>query len=224
MSLFISFEGGEGSGKSTQAELLREMLVAAGHRVLAVQEPGGTELGSYLRSWLKATKKPLTPEAELFLFVAARSELVRRVIRPALESGATVIADRYADSTTVYQGYGRRLPLRSVNSANALATDGLWPHLTVLLDAPPEVTFHRAQLRPSVDDQGGPGLAEAPPESEQRRFEEASPRFHRRVHQGYLKLAARQPRRWAVVDASQPPEAVAALVWERVERLLSARS
>ncbi len=206
MSLFISFEGGEGSGKTTQAKLLHDRLVAGGHLTLAVREPGGTELGEYLRTWLKATRKPMTPAAELFLFTAARSEVVRRVIRPALESGAMVIADRYADSTTAYQGYGRRLPLRSVHSANKLATDGLWPHLTMFLDMPPEAALRRT------------------PEGADRRFEDEDLQFHRRVRDGYLKLAARGPQRWAIIDASQSTEAVADRVWERVSPLLPAES
>ena len=225
MSLFISFEGGEGSGKTTQAELLHDRLTAGGHRTLAVREPGGTELGDYLRTWLKATRKPLTEAAELFLFTAARSELVRRVIRPALQSGTTVIADRYADSTTAYQGYGRRLPLRSVHSANKLATDGLWPHLAILLDAPLELVLRRVRLQPSLfDRQDRPEAKARIDEGVSRRFEEADLGFHRRVRDGYLKLAAQDPQRWAVLDASQPPETVADLVWRRVEPLLSAKS
>ena len=188
MSLFISFEGGEGSGKTTQAELLRDRLAAEGRRTLAVREPGGTELGDYLRTWLKATGKPITPEAELFLFTAARSEVVRGVIRPALKSGAIVIADRYADSTTAYQGYGRRLPLRAVRSANELATDGLWPHLTVLLDAPPKTTLHRVRLQSSLfDDQTRPETKARTDEGISRRFEQEEEAFHRRVREGYLK-------------------------------------
>ena len=123
--LFITFEGGEGVGKSTQARLLTERLRAAGRNVVPVHEPGGTPLGEYIRNWVKAQSAPLTSAAELLLFTASRAELVRRVIRPSLNDGAIVIADRYADSTTVYQGYGRQLPLRQVaEAANALATGG----------------------------------------------------------------------------------------------------
>ena len=215
MGLFVSFEGGEGSGKTTQAALLVERLVAGSHRVEAVHEPGGTKLGAHLREYLKDTDRPLTPEAELYLFVAARSELVRQVIRPALEAGAVVVADRYADSTTAYQGYGRRLPLRSVRSANQLATASVWPDLTVLLDAPVELGLDRA--RPAPLDQRHTGRAG---DGQERRFEEAPVAFHRRVRRGYLRLAAAEPERWAVLDASRPVQALAEEVWRLVaERL-----
>ena len=219
MGLFISIEGGDGSGKSTQVKLLYERLTAEGHQVVSVREPGGTGLGNYLRDYLKSTSKPLTPEAELFLFVASRSELVRRVIRPALEAGNIVVADRYADSTAAYQGYGRRLPARHVTSANQLATDGLWPDLTLLLDAPPELGLDRAGVTPL--DRRNTGR---PNERGRRRFEEAGASFHRRVREGYLKLAAKEPQRWDVLDASLPVDALAELAWQKVADLLSVRS
>ena len=228
MGLFISIEGGDGTGKSTQVKLLCDRLTKQGQQVLSVREPGGTELGAYLRDYLKSTSKPLTPEAELFLFVAARSEVVRRVIRPALAAGNIVVADRYADSTTAYQGYGRRLPTRHVTSANQLATDGLGPDLTLLLDAPPEVTLARARVQTSLEDKRDEdqrvmdGLSRAK-ESGQQRFEIASASFHRRVREGYLKLAAKEPQRWAILDASLPEDALAELVWQRMEDLLSTR-
>ncbi len=224
MGLFISFEGCEGSGKTTQAGLLHDRMATEGLKVLLVHEPGGTELGTNLRTWLTATNKPMTPEAELFLFTAARSELVRRVVRPALDSGMTVIADRYADSTTAYQGYGRRLPLRHVNGANELATDGLWPHLTVLLDAPTELLLRRARVQTSFDEQGRFDPTARAQGSELRRFEEASLEFHRRVRDGYLKLATKDPQRWLVVDAAEPTESIAARIWERTSELLAEHS
>ena len=216
MGLFVSFEGGEGTGKSTQARLLLERLAAQGYEAVDVREPGGTGLGSHLREYLKATDLPLTAQAELFLFVAARSELVRRVIRPALDAGKVVVADRYADSTTVYQGHGRRLPLRRVRSANSLATGGLWPDLTVLLDLPPEMGLDRARLTPLDRRNAG-----RPEDKDSRRFEEAGLAFHRRVRDGYLKLVSREPARWLALDAAQPVEALADQVWERVAGLLA---
>ncbi len=219
VGLFVSFEGGEGAGKSTQAQLLRDRLAAEGYKVLEVREPGGTDLGIHLREYLKSTSKPLTAEAELFLFAAARSELVRTSVMPALEVGVAVVADRYADSTTAYQGYGRKVPMKYVRSANELATGGLWPDLTVLLDMAPELGLDRARVTPM--DQRHAGRVE---ELGARRFEEASLAFHRRVSQGFLKLAQREPQRWLVLEATQSVDAVAAQVWERVARLGGFRS
>ena len=145
MGLFISFEGGEGSGKSTQAALLAERLQQAGRRVAHLREPGSTGLGDYLRRWLKSNDRAMTHEAELFLFTAARAELVRRVVKPALKDGEVVVCDRYADSTMAYQGYGRGLPLAAVQSANRLAAGGVWPDVTFLLDGDPQALLLRAR-------------------------------------------------------------------------------
>jgi dTMP kinase len=205
LALFITFEGGEGAGKSTQANLLVERLRAVGETVVALREPGGTPLGDYLRDWLKASDRPLTAEAELLLFVAARAELVRSLIIPALAAEQAVVLDRYADSTTAYQGYGRGLPLRQVASANALATGGLSPGLTVLLDAPPEATLQRALSRTGEDGE--------------RRFEDEAAAFHRRVRAGFLRLAKRSPERWLVLDAMESEATIHARVWKRVQRV-----
>ena len=225
MGFFVSLEGGEGTGKTTQAKLLCDRLAAHGHRVVAVREPGGTDLGAYLRSYLKATSKPLTPEAELFLFVAARSELVRRVIRPAMEAGSVVVADRYADSTTAYQGYGRRVPLRYIRNANELATGGLWPDITVLFDAPLDVALNRARTQGSLrEEHQEPAGLDRAAESDKQRFERIGASFHRRVGAAYLKLAVQEPQRWVVLDAAQPAESLAELVWRHVAERLDARS
>ena len=150
--------------------------------------------------------------------------MVRRVIRPALAAGTVVIADRYADSTTAYQGYGRRLSKRHVRSANKLATGGLWPAVTVLLGAPLEAALARAQVQASFDVHGQIDRTGRAQESSQRRFEEASAAFHRRVRDGYLRLAAREPQRWLVLDATAAPEALAADIWEGIGPLLAARA
>ncbi len=223
MSLFISFEGGEGSGKSTQSEILCDRLAVQGYRVVRVQEPGTTDLGSHLRSYLKSTSSPLTPEAEVFLFAAARSELVRRIVLPALEQGKVVVADRYADSTTAYQGYGRRVPLRNIRSANDLATAGRWPDITFLLDVPVEIGLNRARVQTSLDDGRDDGQrdrdgSKRAEESDEQRFESAGVAFHKRVRDGYLKLAAREPERWTVLDASMAEDLLAQQVWDRVSR------
>ena len=206
--MFITFEGGDGTGKTTQARLLVERLRQEGEAVLPLREPGGTPLGDDVRSWVGSRDRPLTPEAELFLFVAARAELSRAVIEPALAEGKTVVLDRYADSTTVYQGDGRRLPRRLVRAANELATGGLIPDLTVLLDAPPAATLRRA-------------IAHAGPDRVSR-FEAADAAFHRRVRAGFRRLARREPERWLVLDALAPSEATAAAVWQRVSSMLRA--
>ena len=206
---FFSFEGGDGTGKSTQARILCGRLEVSGWTVTPVREPGGTEVGDLLRSYLKATDSYLTKETELFLFVAARSELVRAVVQPALAASRIVVADRYADSTLAYQGYGRRVPIAFVRAANAVATGKLWPDLTILLDAPPEQSLGRTGGQPMPEDGAG------------RRFEEAGIGFHRRVRSGYLRLAAREPRRFVVIDAMQPPERVASEVWARVAPFLN---
>lgn len=226
MALFISFEGGEGTGKSTQAKLLRARLVSQGYQVVDVSEPGGTELGLYLRDYLKATGKSLTYEAELYLFAAARSELVRRILRPALDSGKVVITDRYADSTTVYQGYGRRVPLRYINNANELATDGLWPDITFLLDAPLEITLGRArvqtQLGTTSDGESSRNLdKERLSEGHAQRFEKAAESFHQRIRDGYLKLANQESNRWLVLNADDPVDIIAEIIWQKVSDLLS---
>lgn len=207
MSLLITFEGGEGVGKTTQASRLVQRLEAERYEVLALHEPGGTPLGNYLREWLKSTHEPLTAEAELYLFVAARAELVRAVIRPALNEGRIVVLDRYADSTTVYQGDGRGLPAASIAAANELATGGLEPDLTLLLDAPPVAALKRARRRQDPADQ--------------RRFENETQEFHRRVRNGFLSLAKGTPQQWAVLDAEQSVDHVSEQVWGRVKPLLT---
>ena len=149
--VFISFEGGEGSGKSTQAELLRDAMIAANRRATLVHEPGSTSLGEYLRRYLKEESVSLTGQAEVLLFSAARAQLVAEQLRPLLEQGTNLVADRYADSTLAYQGYGRELDLEMVRGLNAFATDGLRPDLTFLLDLSPAVGLARVQPQLALD-------------------------------------------------------------------------
>ena len=198
---FIVFEGLDGSGKSTQARALYRRLRRRGYPVLSTREPGGTPLGEVLRRWLKG-RRPLSTVAELSLFVAARAQLVREVVRPALDTGITVVADRYAASTVAYQGYGRELDLDLVRALNRKATGGLIPDLTVLLDLPAEAALKRKG--------GGPSDA----------FETAPSDFHARVRQGYLAQAAQDPDRWLVLDAAQPQRALSQQVWTKVQPLL----
>ena len=222
--LFISFEGGEGSGKTTQTDLLVARLEAeTKRRVVRLHEPGGTPLGEYIRNWVKAQSAPLTLQAELLLFVASRAELVERVIRPELDNGAIIIADRYADSTTVYQGHARGLPLKDVRAANAIATGGVWPDLTFLLDVLPDASLRRAGLQMSFDEEGQVEPLPRADDNAKRRFEELGTSFHRKVRDGYLRLAKAEPERWVVVDGQQPVEEVHAQVWERVQGLLRSK-
>lgn len=206
MSLFITFEGGEGGGKSVQAKALYRKLSKASIPVLLTHEPGGTAFGRRIGRWLKwAQDTSISPLTELMLFNASRAQLVAEVIKPALKSGKVVISDRYADSTTVYQGYGRGLDLAMVKAVNKAATQGLTPDLTILLDAPVETCFARKGTE------------------KRDRFEQEAIAFHNKVREGYLKLASEEPERWLVVDASQSKAKIAEIIWQRVSRLLSSQ-
>ncbi len=195
--MFITFEGGEGAGKSTQTALLADRLRAARREVELLREPGGTALGEELRGLLLHKDKAVSLEAELLLFLAARAELVGKVIRPALDRGAVVICDRFSDSTIAYQGYGRGIDVGAIRTLNRWATGGLEPDLTVLLDVPVDV----GRLRKHGDDDV---------------FFREGDAFHIRVREGYHYLAAREPERWLVLDGTKPPEEIAAAIWQRV--------
>jgi len=206
MALFITFEGGEGSGKSVQAKVLYRTLSQLTIPVILTREPGGTPLGkkiSYRLKWAKDTD--ISPLTELLLFNASRAQLVSEVIRPNLEKGKFVICDRYADSTTAYQGYGRGLGLEMVEAINNAATQGLKPDLIVLLDIPVEEGLARKRVK------------------KQDRFEQEDIAFHQRVRDGFLKLAADEPQRWLVIDATQSKEEIEEIIWQRVSQLLSSR-
>ena len=200
---FISFEGGEGAGKSTQAELLRRRLANMNLPVLLVREPGTTRLGEQVRNIIKSQSDNV-PAADALLFMAARAQLMNDVIVPELKNGTTVICDRFSDSTIAYQGYGGRLNLDRLAHANELATDGIVPDLTILLDVTPETGLQR---RDAVDHSSG---------ETKRRFEEMPLRFHRTVRRGYRELANHEPNRWVEVDASSSLDQVAEDVWRHV--------
>jgi len=203
MSLFITFEGGEGSGKSVQAKALYRRLTKSAIPALLTHEPGGTPFGNKLGRWLKWVQgAALSPLVELMLFNASRAQLVTEVIKPNLKSGKVVISDRYADSTTAYQGYGRGLDLEMVKATNNAATQGLKPDLAILLDISTEEGLARKRKR-------------------QDRFEREELSFHHRVRKGYLKMAADEPERWLVVDASQSKREITKTIWQRVSQLLS---
>jgi len=203
MPLFITFEGGEGCGKSTQAELLHRRLKKLAVPAMLIHEPGKTALGEKVAQLLKWSQDiKITPLSELLLFNASRAQLVTEVIKPTLKKGINVICDRYADSTTAYQGYGRGLDLSIVKSANKVATQGLVPGLSILMDMPVEEGM--ARKRGTKPD----------------RLEKESLAFHRCVRAGYLKIAKAEPKRWLVIDALQSQEAIAGIIWQRVRKLL----
>ena len=209
--LFITFEGGEAAGKSTQVRLLAAFLRNAGLGVVAVAEPGSTALGARVRRLVKFGQMPIGPRAEAMLFVAARAQLVEEVIAPSLAEDSAVVSDRFADSTLAYQGYGRGLDVDELRRLNDAATGGLAPGLTVLLDLPMEVALIRR--RPRDSDRFEASLAQADP---------ADVAFHLRVREGYLALASEEPERWLVLDATLPRREVARHVRERVALMLSA--
>lgn len=203
MSLFITFEGGEGCGKSTQAKLLYQRLKRLTVPVLLIHEPGKTALGEKVAHLLKWSQDiNITPLAELLLFNVSRTQLVTEVIKPNLKKNINVICDRYADSTTAYQGYGRGLDLSIVKTANNIGTQGLMPDLTILLDISAEEGMSRKKG------------------TKADRLEKESLAFHRRVRAGYLKMAKAEPKRWLVLDATQSKEAIAGIIWQRVRKLL----
>lgn len=197
--MFISFEGIEGSGKSTALTLLAQELERRGYDVLRTREPGGCGLGRALRPiLLDARTRSLNMRAELYLFLADRAQHVAEVIRPALEAGQIVLCDRYTDSTLAYQGYGRGLDPEKLRRINEMATGGLVPDLTLLMDLPVGLGLERAGLR---NQRQGTVLSEG-------RFDAESMDFHERVRQGYLALAAEEPCRIACIDTEQRPEDV----------------
>jgi len=203
--LFITFEGGDGSGKSTQARLLAQRLEAAGYDVTLTQEPAATDVGRL--AWEGIAAGGLDAHAELFLFLAARSDHIARVIAPALGAGRVVVCDRFADSTVAYQGYGRGLDPRLLQRLNRLATKGIRPDLIFLLDIP--VKEGLARQGKAGNDRDAIGRETAV--------------FHERVHAGYRALAQAEPRRWAVLDGRWPVDELADEIWRRVERLLKRR-
>lgn len=208
--LFITFEGTEGGGKSTQITRLAERLAGLNRKLRSLREPGGTPIGEEIRHTLKHSEvnHAMTAEAELLLMNASRAQLVREVIRPALAAGEIVLCDRFYDSTVAYQGYGRQLDLPRVRNVIQFAVDGTVPNLTLLLRVPIEISETRRVAR---------GAAE------RDRFEEADREFFRRVEQGYDAIARSEPQRMKVIDATQAIERVAEDIWREVEPLLSLR-
>jgi dTMP kinase len=210
--VFITIEGGDGAGKTTQAALLQRRLEASGWKVVVTRDPGGTSVGEEIRDILLGAAREesnspspssLAPPTEALLFLASRAQLLSEVIRPALQRGEIVICDRYSDSTLAYQGYGRGLDLEIVKAANNLATGDLKPDLSVLLDLPVPVALGRKGEREEQDHVGG-----------------QSHEFHERVRRGFGELAAAEPQRWLVVDATLAIDTISRFIWDRVQGLL----
>ncbi len=206
--MFITLEGPDGSGKTTQIGLLREALVAAGYHPLLTREPGGTAIGDQIRAILhNVSNTEMVPTAEILLYSASRAQLVAELVRPALAAGRIVLCDRFADSTMAYQGYGRGLDIKVLRTITAFATAGLKPDLTLLLDVPAAVGLSRRKV-------GG---------AEWNRMDQQALEFHRWTREGYQSLAAAEPQRWRLIDAAGPVEEVAAAVWSAVSAVLHER-
>ncbi len=198
-SLFVTFEGGEGSGKSVQSRILYRRLSKSAIATLLVHEPGSTPLGERLSRLVKSCRSgSISPTTELLLFNAARSQLVNMVIRPCLNSGTVVICDRYTDSTLAYQGYGRGLKQELVRSANEIATGGLKPDLTILLDVPVREGLERKR------------------NDDTDRFQSEEIAFHERVRRGYLALARKEPDRFFVINGTLNKQSISQAIWQRI--------
>ena len=209
--MFITLEGIEGCGKSTQIHLLHQRLASLGLRVVLTREPGGSELGRHLRSLLlHKDSAGLTAHSELFLYLADRAQHVAEVIKPALVRGDIVLCDRFADSTVVYQGYGRGLEPRLLDSLNQMVVARCVPDLTLILDLPVETGLRRARARNFARNQS----------DSEGRFEDESLGFHHRIREGYLIWASLHPGRCVVVQADLHPEAVGAKIWSLVSARL----
>jgi dTMP kinase len=203
--MFITLEGPEGSGKTTQIKALEEHLRSQGRDVVTTREPGGTPIGDQVRAVLTNLENTaMQPRTEILLFLAARAQLVEEVIRPQTLAGKLVISDRYADSTLAYQGYGHGYDRALLRQLLEFATGCLWPDLTLLLDVDPEIGLKRKKT-------GG----------EWNRLDAYAVAFHQRVRAGYLELAALEPARWVVIDAARPPEDVQKAIRRAVEEKIN---
>lgn len=204
---FITFEGPEGAGKSTQIRRLAGRLQDAGRPHVLTREPGGTDIGTALRGLVLDARSQMTAMTEFLIYSASRAQLVQEVMRPALGRGEVVVCDRYVDSSYAYQGHGRGLDLAQLRAVSAAATGGLMPDLTFLLDIDPELGLQRAARVGEPD-----------------RIERAGLAFHRRLRQGFLELAAQEAPRFVVLDAAEPEAALSQQIWNVVQARLLAGS
>ena len=211
MSLFITFEGPEGSGKTTQAQLLYEYLQGRGYSLFLTREPGGTGIGDQIREVLHSLENTeMLPQTEILLYSASRAQLVGQIIRPHLDRGEIVLCDRYADSTLAYQGYGHGLDLQVLQVITAFATGGLKPDLTIYLDVDVEEGLRRKLA------------AHHAGEAEWNRMDQQELAFHHRVREGYLQMVAAEPERWVVIEAVQTVDVTQQAIRAEVEAKLPA--
>ena len=209
MSLFVTFEGPDGSGKTTQIRLLRAYLEEKGYPICQTREPGGTSIGDQVRQVLHdPANAEMRATTEILLYSASRAQLVEEVIRPALACNQIVLCDRYAESTLAYQGSGRQLDLDVLGTVTAFATGRLRPDLIVYLDIPVEEGLHRKRRAHETED------------DELNRMDQQAVDFYQRVRRGYLRLAEEEPDRWLIVDARQPVEAIQQVIRKKASALL----
>jgi dTMP kinase len=213
MIRFITFEGGDGSGKTTQLKALESHLIARNKSCIATREPGGTSLGRLIRqALLEVSNQPITSPAELFLYLADRAQHMQEVILPALEEGKVVLCDRHTDSTLAYQGYGRGIDLGLLRRLNDIASRGIRPDLTLLFDCPVEIGLSRTAQRQSQA---------STIRSREDRFERERIEFHEKVRKGFLELAQAEPQRFRIIDAARSAAEVGQEIMDIIDRELS---
>ncbi len=213
MIRFITFEGGDGSGKTTQLKALDGYLTERGKSCIATREPGGTSLGNLIRQvLLEVGKQPITSPTELFLYLADRAQHIHEVIIPAIKQGKVILCDRHTDSTLAYQGYGRGIDLGLLRSLNDIASQGIKPDLTFLFDCPVEIGLSRTAQRQSQAITGA---------GREDRFEREKVEFHERVREGFLELARAEPHRFRIIDATRSVEEIAREIENVIDRELT---
>ena len=213
MIRFITFEGGDGSGKTTQLKALEGYLTERGKSCIATREPGGTSLGNLIRQvLLEVGKQPITSPTELFLYLADRAQHIHEVIIPAIKQGKVILCDRHTDSTLAYQGYGRGIDLGLLRSLNDIASQGIKPDLTFLFDCPVEIGLSRTAQRQFQAITGA---------GREDRFEREKIEFHERVREGFLELARAEPHRFRIIDATRSVEEIAREIENVIDRELT---